>query len=136
MSDDTGGGASRSTDPAAGSSTATDVSLREFIEARLLLVWEKFRAVDKATALQAEEYERRLNDLNNEAGRLNQAVSKNVSADTWVAFEEQYRRDRQADDDRMKAMERFNNKLLGALAVAVIIVPGVTAIIVYVLTSA
>jgi hypothetical protein len=31
---------------------------------------EKFKSVDKALKLQAKEYERRLNDLNGEAGRL------------------------------------------------------------------
>jgi vacuolar-type H+-ATPase subunit H len=33
MSDDPGGGASRTTDPAAGTSAATDISLREYFEA-------------------------------------------------------------------------------------------------------
>ncbi len=35
MSNDPGGGASRSTDPAAGSSAATDVSLREYLGGRI-----------------------------------------------------------------------------------------------------
>lgn len=104
------------------------------MEARLQLVWEKFRAIDGATTLQAEEYERRLNGLNNEAARLDAAVAKNVSADTWNAFEEQYRRDRQTDDERMKTYESFHNKVLGALGVSMIVVPLITAIIVYTLT--
>jgi hypothetical protein len=44
---DEGGGASRTTDPAYGTSTATDVSLREYLVARL-------NAIEKNTALQFE----------------------------------------------------------------------------------
>ena len=64
MSDDAGGGASRSTDPAAGSSAATDVSLREFFaalrEADLRLDDERDRrytelAIEREKALKIKE---------------------------------------------------------------------------------
>lgn len=63
------------------------------IETLKELFEEKFKARDDlherdaaALELQAKEYERRLHDLNNEAQRLQTAVTQNVSADTWNAF--------------------------------------------------
>lgn len=57
-----GGGASRSTDPAAGSSAATDVSLREYmtlmVEAEMRRVDERFNAVEKSTAAAFENSQR------------------------------------------------------------------------------
>jgi urease accessory protein UreF len=60
--------------------------LRELIEARYDQVAQRFDSLDTAVQLQAKEYERRLNDLNNEGSRLAQAVASNVSNDTWVGF--------------------------------------------------
>src|SRR5688572_26785732 len=53
-----GGGASRSTDPAAGTSSATDVSLREFIEQRFLALEKRLderRQSDHAAVKIAKE---------------------------------------------------------------------------------
>lgn len=59
---DEGGGASRSTDPAAGTSSATDVSLREYIalmvELEMRRVNERFTSVEKATASAFENSQR------------------------------------------------------------------------------
>lgn len=48
---DTGGGASRSTETAAGSSTATDVSLREYFEQR----WRDHEILDEQKTLRFEQ---------------------------------------------------------------------------------
>ena len=91
-------------------------------------------ATDLALELQSAELSRRLSELNNESARLQDAVSKNVSADTWHAFEEQYKRDAGTDSARMRALEKFQARLAGAMVLATFLVPGVTAFIVYLLT--
>lgn len=67
---DEGGGASRSTDPAAGSSAATDVSLREHLEARIVALdrLHESQRADDQTALtkaleSAQELAAKHNDL-------------------------------------------------------------------------
>jgi len=55
---DEGGGASRSTDPAAGTSAATDVSLREFIDQRFIGLEKRLderRAADQSAVLIAKQ---------------------------------------------------------------------------------
>ena len=55
---DEGGGASRSTDPAAGTSQATDVSLREFIDQRFIGLEKRLderRASDQAAVVIAKQ---------------------------------------------------------------------------------
>jgi predicted nucleic acid-binding Zn-ribbon protein len=55
---DVGGGASRSTDPAAGTSSATDISLREFIYERFRALEQRLderHAADKAAVAVAKE---------------------------------------------------------------------------------
>lgn len=94
-----------------------------------------FAFTQQALVLQRTETNRRLHDLNNEAGRLQAAVSANVSADTWNAFVDAYGKDLETEDGRFKAVERFQNKLLGAMALAVIIVPILTGVLVWVLTK-
>lgn len=47
---DTGGGASRTTDPALGSSSATDVSLREFVEQSQTMLWRLIEERDRRYA--------------------------------------------------------------------------------------
>lgn len=57
-----GGGASRSTDPAAGTSSATDVSLREFVtlmvQAEMVRVNERFHFVEMSTEKAFENSQR------------------------------------------------------------------------------
>lgn len=120
-----GGGASRSTDPAFGTSSATDVSLREYtsekVESLRELTELRFQAQEKALELQATEYQRRLSGLNNEAARIDQAVQKNVSRDTWDAFYDRYILGHDALDLRIKEAERFSAKLVGGLFVVSVI---------------
>lgn len=84
---DQGGGASRSTDPAAGSSTATDVSLREHIA--MMIGYERsstrlmvgFAAV--AGGFAWSQIQRRLEILNHENARVATIAAQTVSADTY-----------------------------------------------------
>jgi 16S rRNA C1402 (ribose-2'-O) methylase RsmI len=66
--DEQGGGASRSTDPAAGTSAATDVSLREHVTMMVQNLQERcderFRAMQRATDIAFEANERRLDAVN------------------------------------------------------------------------
>ena len=93
-----------------------------------------FAFMQQALKLQRSETDRRLHDLNNEAARLQAAVAANVSADTWRAFVGTYKEDGDRHDKRFKTIESFQNKLLGAIAVAAILVPTITAVVVYALT--
>lgn len=88
----------------------------------------------QALKLQAHEYDRRLHDLNNSHARLDQAVADNVSSELFGTFQDTYKTDADRDQGRFVAIERFHNKLLGAVAVAVVVVPMITAIVVYLLT--
>ncbi len=100
-----GGGASRSTDPVAGTSSATDVSLREFVSMQigyerrgtLMLVTGIFGLGAFAWA----EIQRRLINLNGEAERIKQAQSASVSADTYQANERQRNEERRSLETRL-----------------------------------
>ena len=104
---------------------AVKVDLKEHLQ---VLVREQDRRIEQATRdseralkLQAGEYDRRLHELNNEAARLQAAVARNVSADTWSAFETTYR-----DDQRRIAtrLDNFGSRLdwmYGGLSVVTII---------------
>jgi hypothetical protein len=116
--DNGGGGASRSTDPASGTSTATDVSLREFITT--------LRAVDIRSAKYAvfalfafgafawSEIQRRLEILNHENARLLQQQERTVSQDTYSANEQQRKEEQQeykkwkedVDRDRVQSVTK------------------------------
>jgi hypothetical protein len=97
---DEGGGASRSTDPAAGSSSATDVSLREFLSTSIryersntqLLVG--FMGV--AGAFAWSQIQRRLEILNHENARVAAIADQTVSADTYASDKNR------TDDERDK----------------------------------
>ena len=88
----------------------------------------------QALKLQAGEYDRRLHDLNNSHARLDAAVANNVSAESMTLFLERYDRDRKDDVSRFEGIATFQNKLLGAFAIAAVGVPLITAIVVYLLT--
>ena len=116
--EDVGGGASRSTDPAAGSSAATDVSLREYLTEKITRTDEKVSANRKQSG---ERFvfvgmlggvvwffiERHLSQLNNSHARLDKAVALNVSADTYNANEQQ--RDKESSEltDWRKDVDKF-----------------------------
>lgn len=83
----------------------TDVPMLEFIEriiaennkrrdelraADQAIVQERMASADKALQLQAKEYERRMELLNNEAQRLERAAALTVSRDTWDGFQKEY----------------------------------------------
>ncbi len=87
----------------------------------------------QALKLQRTENDRRLDDLNNEAGRLQDAVAANVSSDTWSAHLVAYNKRSEDVDSTLGGIAKFQNKLLGATALAMIFVPLITAIIVYLL---
>ena len=93
-----------------------------------------FYFTQQAFKLQGRETERRLGDLNHEGARLASAVAANVSADTWKAFIDTYAGTQHEQANRFNAIERFQNKLLGAMGLAVVVVPILTGVIVYVLT--
>lgn len=95
-----GGGASRSTDPAYGTSTATDVSLREYLGS-ILKMQEKLE-IERLFWLALTggfawfQIQRRLEILNHENERLLQQQQRTVSQDTYTANENQ--RKKEADD--------------------------------------
>lgn len=96
-----GGGASRTTDPAAGSSAATDVSLREYfnekIHADRKLNNERFVFAGALGAVIWFFIERHLGDLNHENARVAKVSESSVSSDTYLANEKQ----RDADRDKL-----------------------------------
>lgn len=111
--DNPGGGASRTTEPAAGTSSATDVSLREHFgslrQADQTLWRTMFGALSLLGFVIWRELQRRDETLNHEAARLQASVAANVSADTYAANEKQRDDDRVKDDDwRRHADERLN----------------------------
>lgn len=63
------------------------VSLKEFImtqiEAQSELTRQQFEFIDKATRLQAVEYERRLESLNGEANRIREILASCVPRETY-----------------------------------------------------
>lgn len=75
MTDDAGGGASRSTDPAAGSSAATDVSLREHFAA--------LREADRELARERLAHQREVARLVREADK--EAIDKALEASKELA---------------------------------------------------
>lgn len=88
-----GGGASRTTEPAAGSSAATDVSLREYFNEKIaadrLLNKERFAFVAVVGGVIWFFVERHLGDLNHENARVAKVSENSVSQDTYSANESQ-----------------------------------------------
>ncbi len=101
MSDELGGGASRTTDPAAGTSTATDVSLREYLTALISAAEkrsdERFEAMKAAVAasfdssekaiLKAEAADKtRFESFNEFNQRIDTILSNTVTRETLDAL--------------------------------------------------
>lgn len=150
---DLGGGASRSTDPASGTSSATDVSLREFVGQAI--GYERIINRVLVGGLAAlgiyswTEVQRRLTNLNHESDRITAAQAASVSADTYRANEEQRKKEaeelrvwrKEQDTARNQSVNReeyakdargekragidTTTKVIGAAAVAVIVLLGI-----------
>ena len=120
---DAGGGASRSTEPAAGSSAATDVSIREFLT-------DKIGALDRNLTSEIGSL-RRETHLANENAEKAIAVAAHEAADRLAAHNgliEQMRQQAQAfasresldafkkeADGRFGRIERFQAMLIGGM---------------------
>jgi hypothetical protein len=122
--DDQGGGAGRSTDPAYGSSSGTDVSLREFINASIDALDRHFTAEvralrretesarlssDRAIEVAAHEAAERLASHNGLIEQMRQQASTFATREALDDY-------REANDRRTGRVERFQAMLLGGIA--------------------
>ena len=93
MNEAGGGGASRSTEPASGTSSATDVSLREFLGVQVSYESKITRLLVGVLggfgAFSWSLIQWRLANLNHENARILDQQAKTVSADTYSANESQ-----------------------------------------------
>lgn len=107
--EEAGGGASRTTEPAAGSSSGTDVSLREHFgalrQADQTLWRTMFGMITVLGFVIWRELQRRDETLNHEAARLQASVAANVSADTYQANEQQRTAERAKDETWRKKVD-------------------------------
>ena len=114
MSTEEGGGASRSTDPAAGTSSATDVSLREFLTQRISTVEQKadarFNAMEQALRLADLATERRFEGVNEFRATLSDQAQHFVTTETLNAIverlESKIERNRETTLDVSKRIDR------------------------------
>jgi TolA-binding protein len=121
--DDAGGGASRSTDPAAGSSAATDVSLREFLT-------DKINSLDRYTRAEIEALRRETHQANTNSDKAIE-VAAHEAADRLTAHnglieqmrnqantfskQESYEEFKDANDKRISRLERVQSMMIGGL---------------------
>jgi hypothetical protein len=123
--DAAGGGASRSTDPASGSSSATDVSIREFLEDRIdsrarYLHGEidghskQDRLITVAIGILGlfawKQLQEHLALLNHENQRISDVVTSTVSADTYLSDESRRTDERTKLDDWRGGVDRKLNE--------------------------
>ena len=122
-----GGGASRSTDPAAGTSSATDVSLREYVEMRINAesrrLEQRIDASHEAVAKAEDAMTLRLEGMNEFRSQIQ-------SERATYATREQ----RDDDQKRVGRIEATIAKLVGGLILASFLMPLLTGVIVYLLT--
>jgi hypothetical protein len=125
MRDDDGGGASRTTEAASGSSSGTDVSLREFLSSRIdhmdrHLVTE-ISALrkeletsninsERAVKVASDEAKERLASHNGLIEQMREQAGHFVTREAFDDF-------KKAMDDRMRRTERFENMIAGGVAV-------------------
>lgn len=123
MTAEEGGGASRTTDPAAGSSAATDVSLREYLMEAIDGRFRYLRSSVDAERQQGRlvtggiiafalfawfQTKEHLHGLNNEARRLDVYLQSTVAKTTYDADEQR----RKEDQDRITAaLDEFGKKV-------------------------
>lgn len=118
-----GGGASRTTDPAAGSSAATDVSLREFVAVRIDALDRHLaseitalrretqlanRNAEKAIEVAADEAKERLAAHNGLIGQMQQQQATFASRESLDDYKD-------ANDKRFGRLERFQAMQVGGL---------------------
>ena len=130
---DEGGGASRSTDPAAGTSAATDVSLREYVtlmvSQEMKRLDERFRAVEKATeqafmnsqrAIDKADAatEKRFEGVNEFRAALSDQASRFVTTDQLRAVAEKleagYMRNREDIDKQASRLDLREGEVAGS----------------------
>lgn len=127
--EDQGGGASRSTDPAYGSSSGTDVSLREYINASTNALDRHFtsevqalrretesarQASDRAIEVAAHEAAERLAAHNGLIEQMRQQANTFSTRESVDDYKE-------AADRRLARVERFQYMLTGGMLFAVFI---------------
>lgn len=118
-----GGGASRSTEPAAGTSSATDVALKEYLSEKIGRTNERIEN-DRTTNRDRFAFvaviggviwffiERHLADLNHENARVAKVSENSVSSDTYKANEQQRKSEQDKLDLRLaKYDENFTRTL-------------------------
>ena len=118
-----GGGASRSTDPAFGSSSGTDVSLREYINQSINSLDRHFTAEvaalrretesarlssDRAIEVAAHEAAERLAAHNGLIEQMRQQANTFATRESQEDF-------REANDKRLSRLERFNAMIVGGM---------------------
>ncbi len=107
--DEDGGGASRSTDPAGGTSSATDVSLREYLHAEITAVERRsearFEAMQRAVDTALEATERRFEGVNEFRSALSDQAQAFVTRDAISALQDKLQAsiDRNTSDLRLLA---------------------------------
>lgn len=122
---DEGGGASRSTDPASGTSSATDVSLREYVATRLdsldRILTAELDALRRETRAANVNSERAIEVAAHEAAeRLaahNGLIDQMRQQASHYATRESVDDRREAIDGRLSRLEGFQAKMVGGLAV-------------------
>ena len=131
---DVGGGASRSTDPAAGSSAATDVSLREHVTFKIEALDRHLTGelaalrrettlannnAEKAIEVAAHEAADRLAAHNGLIEQMRQQAEANqrnqASAAATFAKQETFEEFKDANDSRLGRIERFQAMLSGGM---------------------
>jgi hypothetical protein len=63
---------------------------REYVDLKLLVIEEKFKAIESAKILEQRQLNEHLKNLNHEGRRIADMTLKTVSADTWNGFTKQY----------------------------------------------
>lgn len=104
------GGASKTTEPAHGSSGATDVSLREYLSDRIddgqRLMVERLGFLAALGGVVWFFIERHLADLNHENARVAKVSESSVSSDTYRANEEQRKKEAAELGEWRKGIDR------------------------------
>jgi hypothetical protein len=126
---DEGGGASRSTDPAAGSSAATDVSLREYVMAAVTNLDRHLTAelaalrretetaqgnAKEAVGIATVEAKERLSAHNGLIDRMEVLTASFVTREILDALKE-------SNDERVRRVESWQSKITGGLILVSVI---------------
>ena len=134
MNEEIGGGASRSTDPAAGSSAATDVSLREYLGNRIEALDRHVMAelaalrretqaanaaADRAIEVAADEAKERLAAHNGLIEQMRQQAQQFASRESLDNFKSERHQALDAfkdeTDSRFGRLERFQAMMIGGM---------------------